>query len=341
VLFSRKLYQMYKNSQITPLSHYLRTGQKINGFRPDSYSPHDLCDLCGGTVYNLDIKSIRSERNTRYQALLQKHEAAKREGKTHKVWQMVGGPRTRQSHKNANDQIVKIDEMFRIGDEKLFLPNDPGASFSETANCRCSVKYLEKYYATVDPTSRDATAARRRRQEAQRQDRQKIEERRQLHEKNPRRHYSLNNGVILPATIKQKVSQIADRYYLATGKDILITSGRRSYLGQAIAMYNNRIDGGRFERYKAKEIIDILENIFKRGRANKKSKSEIVQEMEKVISTYAKRGIYISKHIIDGAVDVQSKFMTSAQKEAFRIAATGIATTILLETVRPHWHLQF
>jgi len=133
---------MHRKPQITPLSHYLRTGQKINGFRPDSYSPHDLCDLCGGTVYDLDIKSIRSERNARYQALLQDLNAAKRAGKTHKVWQSSTGPRTRSSHRNANGQTVKIDDRFRIGGETLFLPNDPGASLSETANCRCRVRYI-------------------------------------------------------------------------------------------------------------------------------------------------------------------------------------------------------
>jgi len=131
----------------TRMSHYLRTGRKTGGFRPDSYKSHELCDLCGGAIYDLNIKSIRSERNARYRALFEAYQAAKRAGQTHKIWQIAGGITTRQSHKDANGQKVGIDEIFRVGGEALFLPNDPEASLSETANCRCSVKYV-----TIDNT---------------------------------------------------------------------------------------------------------------------------------------------------------------------------------------------
>ena len=126
----------------TRLSHYLRTGQKTGGIQPDSYNSYDLCDLCGGTVYDLDIKAVRNERNARYRALFQNYETAKRDGKTHKIWQMRGGLKTRQSHRNANGQKVEIDDKFRVGGEELFLPSDPEASLGETANCRCSVKFI-------------------------------------------------------------------------------------------------------------------------------------------------------------------------------------------------------
>jgi len=328
---------MHEKPQITALSHYLRTGQKTAGFRPDSYADHDLCDLCGGTVYGLDIKGVRDERNSRYQALRREYDAAKHSGKTHKIWQIQGGFSPRTSHKRANGQKVEIEEKFRVGGEELFLPNDPNASLSETANCRCTVKYIGRNR----PDILDAADKRISRAKPP-SPAQIIEERRQLHESNLKKHYSLKSGVILPATIEQQVSLIADIYYLATSKDIVVTSGRRSYLDQATEMYDNHIRRGFFGRYKAREIIDILEDIFKRGRANTKSKFAIVQEMEKVISAYAKRGIYISKHIIDGAVDVQSKYMkTEKQKQAFRSAAAGIATIVILESNPPHWHLQF
>lgn len=142
--FQESLIEMYEKPQTTSLSHYLRTGQKQNGFRPDSYADHDLCDLCGGTVYNLDIKGIRNERNSRYQTLFQNYELAKEAGKTHKMWQTVGGSRIRPSHLKSNNQKVSIDDNFIVGGEELFLPNDPTASLNETANCRCSVKYIRE-----------------------------------------------------------------------------------------------------------------------------------------------------------------------------------------------------
>ncbi|MGD8327284.1 MAG: lysozyme [Sphingomonadales bacterium] len=63
---------------------------------------------------------------------------------THKEWKTVGGPRVRASHMNANGQKVLIDENFRVGGEELFLPSDPNASFVETANCRCEVRFTRE-----------------------------------------------------------------------------------------------------------------------------------------------------------------------------------------------------
>jgi len=77
--------------------------------------------------------------------LFEGYQAAKKSRKTHKIWQIAGGITTRQSHERANGQKVKIDEAFRVGGEALFLPNDPEASLSETANCRCSVRYVGEY----------------------------------------------------------------------------------------------------------------------------------------------------------------------------------------------------
>jgi len=57
---------------------------------------------------------------------------------------MKGGLKTRQSHKNADGQKIRIDEKFKVGGEELFLPSDPAAALSETANCRCSVRYIRE-----------------------------------------------------------------------------------------------------------------------------------------------------------------------------------------------------
>lgn len=50
------MYDTNNTPARTQMSHYLRTGQRTDGFQPDSYSSYDLCDLCGGMVYDLDIK---------------------------------------------------------------------------------------------------------------------------------------------------------------------------------------------------------------------------------------------------------------------------------------------
>lgn len=61
------------------------------------------------------------------------------EGVTHKEWVATLDIRTRESHAEANGQVVRIDEEFRVGDEKLAFPGDPSATVGEVANCRCTM----------------------------------------------------------------------------------------------------------------------------------------------------------------------------------------------------------
>lgn len=76
------------------------------------------------------------------------------EGWTHKEWVSTLDPRTRESHAQANGQVVRIDEEFRVGDEKLAFPGDPSATVGEVANCRCA---LIGAAASVTPTTEVAT----------------------------------------------------------------------------------------------------------------------------------------------------------------------------------------
>jgi len=56
-------------------------------------------------------------------------------------------------------------------------------------------------------------------------------------------HYSLKSGVVLSIGIKNKVKKIADKYFLLSKKDIVVTSGARSSQSQAEAMYG-KLAGG-------------------------------------------------------------------------------------------------
>lgn len=101
----------------------------------------DPCPMCGGLPSNLDTKAIRDKQQARWLELRLKHGTADFEGMTHKVWRSVGGTTARASHQNADGQRVAINDYFKIGNHRLFLPSDPNAPFDETANCRCYVDY--------------------------------------------------------------------------------------------------------------------------------------------------------------------------------------------------------
>ncbi|MGH2532328.1 MAG: hypothetical protein ACRDJW_08460 [Thermomicrobiales bacterium] len=156
------------------------------------------------------------------------------------------------------------------------------------------------------------------------------------------KHYTLQSGVTLSAAVEKKVAEIADDYYADRKKDIVVTSGTRTASSQASAMYTKLEAGDDIVKlYKNKTAVKEIKKAYDDGKAAKKSRTEIVDAMTAVIETQIKAGTYISKHLRAGAVDVRSKDMTADDKKAFRKAAKGKATKVILETKPPHWHLQF
>lgn len=154
-------------------------------------------------------------------------------------------------------------------------------------------------------------------------------------------HYSLKSGVILSTDIKEKVKKIADEYYKLSKKDIVITSGTRSTESQAAAMYGKASGGDKLSVYKDQASAKEVLNAYDAGVKAKKTKTEIISDIKDKLDDQAKNGKYISKHLKKGAVDVRSRDMTETEKTNFKKAAAGIATTVILETVPPHFHLQF
>jgi len=45
--------------------------------------------------------------------------------------------------------------------------------------------------------------------------------------------------------------------------------------------------------------------------------------------------------IIKGVIDIRNRNMTASDKTDFKKAASGVAIIIILESVPPHFHLQF
>lgn len=156
------------------------------------------------------------------------------------------------------------------------------------------------------------------------------------------KHYTLQSGVTLSAAVEKKVAEIADDYYADRKKDIVVTSGTRTASSQAGAMYTKLEAGDDIVKlYVNKTAVKEIKKAYDDGKAAKKARADIVDDMTKVIEKQIKAGTYISKHLRVGAVDVRSKDMSADEKKAFRKAAKGKATKIILETKPPHWHLQF
>ncbi len=63
-------------------------------------------------------------------------------GPTHKEWLSALDARTRETHADANGQVVRIDEPFMVGGVAMDRPLDPGAPPAEVVNCRCVALFL-------------------------------------------------------------------------------------------------------------------------------------------------------------------------------------------------------
>jgi len=53
-------------------------------------------------------------------------------------WLATLGPRTRDSHEAAHNQVVAVDTAFNVGGISMQYPGDPRAPIGEVANCRCA-----------------------------------------------------------------------------------------------------------------------------------------------------------------------------------------------------------
>lgn len=154
-------------------------------------------------------------------------------------------------------------------------------------------------------------------------------------------HYTLKSGVVLDTDIEKKVKKIADKYYKLTKKDIVVTSGTRTSSSQASAMYGKVSGGDKLTVYKDQTTAKKVLNAYDAGTKKGKTKKEIIADIKDEIDEQMKKGNFISKHLKKGAVDVRSRDMSESDKTSFKKAAAGIATTVILETTPPHFHLQF
>lgn len=70
---------------------------------------------------------------------------AKKHGYKFKRWDTIMDGKERETHGEANGQIVLIDEPFEVGGALMMHPCDDslGAGADEIVNCRCSCTYLK------------------------------------------------------------------------------------------------------------------------------------------------------------------------------------------------------
>lgn len=59
-----------------------------------------------------------------------------------KEWSAAFDDRVRDTHSEANGQIVMNNEPFIVGGQQMMFPGDPAGGAAEVINCRCSVIHI-------------------------------------------------------------------------------------------------------------------------------------------------------------------------------------------------------
>ena len=154
-------------------------------------------------------------------------------------------------------------------------------------------------------------------------------------------NYTLESDVDLPLDVKKKVKEIADAYHTATQKKLVVTSGARTSQSQAEAMYTKMAGGDALAVYANQSAAQKIRSIYDEGVKANTSKSALIEEIKSEIDSQISQGIYISKHLKQGAVDIRSRDMSNDEKKQLKEAAKNVASTVILETIPPHFHLQF
>ncbi|MCU0658819.1 MAG: hypothetical protein MUF64_27235 [Polyangiaceae bacterium] len=143
---------------------------------------------------------------------------------------------------------------------------------------------------------------------------------------------------------KGRLVRIAERYARATGQRLVVTGGTRSARRQAQLMIEKLEHGddmvGLYEQKDAAREVEAAYQEVQRGARRRRHGA--LERAQQVIEAQMQRGVYVSQHLLSGAVDVRSRGMSEALREALKQAVSAEPGAALLDErdgAEPHFHL--
>ncbi len=99
-----------------------------------------------GNFFNSEKRAIMIAENESETVLnYDDYNKAIENGYTHKKWITMKDRRVRKTHREVDNKIVPIKDLFVVGNSLMRFPHDAeySADAQEIINCRCTVKYLK------------------------------------------------------------------------------------------------------------------------------------------------------------------------------------------------------
>ena len=143
-----------------------------------------------------------------------------------------------------------------------------------------------------------------------------------------------------------KVESIRAEFTRQTGLTMKVTSGVRSPKQQAQAMYDKLQRGGSLNIYANKTAAAEVQAAYDLARKSGAGEAAIVADMASIIQKQVSRGVYISKHFANVAIDISN---SDANGKPLSRNDLGVLFSIigryggkiLKESKPPHIHVQF
>ncbi|MGE0791660.1 MAG: hypothetical protein AB7S26_38650 [Sandaracinaceae bacterium] len=152
--------------------------------------------------------------------------------------------------------------------------------------------------------------------------------------------YTTEPDVRLSPAMRDALDDVGRRFHERTGQRIHVTSGTRTALEQAGAMYDKLVHGQSLTRlYRDFEAASAIQDTYRGCR--RQGRARCVNAMSEVIQRQIHSGCYISRHLVATAADVRSRTMSRRQRVVFtRIVEDSGRMSLLEEGTPPHFHLQ-
>jgi|GEM_PF-1730525 len=158
------------------------------------------------------------------------------------------------------------------------------------------------------------------------------------------RLYDVESDATVPFAVERLVDRIARSHYASTHHRLTVTSGSRGPDKQARAMFDKlELGDNILALYRDQEAARQIKAAYDAGKKEGGSADKIIEAMTTVIRAQVATGVYISKHLKDGAVDIRITDMGPDEAADFRKQVSesdDIIEVGLEETKPPHFHLE-
>lgn len=158
----------------------------------------------------------------------------------------------------------------------------------------------------------------------------------------PRNWEPKDSSVIVSDKLIANLDLIADHFFAATGKKLVITDGFRTVATQASAIYSKLKKDGVIKVQKLYSNKLLINSVIKAYR-NPSPGQTSLEAITFTIQNQVNQGKFISKHLQDNAFDVRSStFRGLKDYNAFRRAVSKAGMVIVPEVSAkdPHYHVQ-